>query len=128
MHRKINAAIIIICLVLIMASAVYWSAENTEPFWSDILLVILLKQPCAAVTVLTETIQLKFQNQKIELEGAIISAVILCGMGTMSLLMTLQTTAEVRAELLVTLAINAAVTAVLYIKMRKGKDVNDGIT
>ena len=117
MSRKINIIIIVICTALIIISALYHGRTNTEPFLSDILLAILLKQPCAAVVTVTEAVQLKFRTWKTELIGMAVSLVILFGTAAMSLLMMLQATAEVRTELFITLAVNFAVTAVLYIKM-----------
>ena len=128
MSRKINVIIIIACIALIIATALIYGGTNTEPFWSDFLLSIILKHPCAAVVAVTEAVHLKFRSWKTELVGLAISAFILSGTGAMTLLMTLQATPEVRKELFVTLAINVAITAVLYIKMRKGKVNDNGIT
>ena len=128
MSRKINIIIIIACIALIIGTALIYGGTNTEPFWSDVLLAIILKQHCAAVVAVTEAVHLKLRSWKTELVGLAISAYILFGTGAMTLLMTLQATPEVRKELFVTLAINVAITAVLYIKMRKGKVNDNGIT
>ena len=128
MSRKINVIIIIACIALIIGTALLYGGTNTEPLWSDVLLSIILKHPCAAIVAVTEAVHLKFRSWKTELVGLAISAYILFGTGAMTLLMTLQATPEVRKELFVTLAINVAITAVLYIKMRKGKVNDNGIT
>ena len=128
MSRKINVIIIIACIALIIATALIYGGTNTEPFWSDFLLSIILKHPCAAIVAVTEAVHLKLRSWKTELAGLAISAFILLGTGAMTLLMTLRATLEVRKELYVTLAINVAVTAALYIKMRKGKVNENGIT
>ena len=128
MPRKINIIIIIACIALIIGTALIYGGTSNEPFLSDVLLVLFLKQPCTAVVAVTEAVHLKLRNWKTEFVGVIIAIVILSGIGAMSLLMALQATVEVRTELLVTLAMNAVPTAILYIKMRKGKDVDNGIT
>ncbi len=130
MSRKINVIIIIACIAVIIATALYYGKSSREPFWEDILITLILEQPCTAVVAITESVHLKLRSWKAEFVGVIIAIVILSGIGAMYLLMAFQSTAEVRRELLITLAPNVITTALLYIKMRieKRKVDNNGIT